>query len=417
MEYPGQAPRTTPTGPVVIDVAGVGKRFRIYHERNQSLKALILRRRRSVHEEFWALRDIDLQIYAGETVALIGPNGCGKSTLLKCIAGILEPEIGKISSVGKISALLELGAGFHPELSGRENIFLNGALLGMHQRELRRRFDDIVAFAGLEEFIDTPVRNYSSGMYARLGFSVAINVDPDILLVDEVLAVGDEQFQRRCADRMANLRERGKTIIVVSHSMGTLRQLCDRIAWLDHGQIKRLGRPGEVIDAYLESTGDVVVTAADSTTGHAETRIGSGEVRIESMTIVDPLGTPRLHGPMTVRMSWRADGLVKDFMLGICFFTIDGMYLFGTRMPVICRSRSGTIDYRIESLSLLPGAYALGAGATATGTNSVLDFKARHATFSVNPIAGPHREVFRDGVVDLLGTWDEQLTVTEATRQ
>ena len=196
---------------IVVD--GLSKRFRLYHDRNQTLKAAVMRGRRARYEEFWALRDVSLEIAEGATYGFIGTNGSGKSTLLKCLARILVPDEGTVRTRGKVSALLELGAGFHPELSGRENVYLNGSILGLSKRELDHRFDDIVAFAGLERFIDTPVKNYSSGMYVRLGFSVAINVDPDILLVDEVLAVGDEQFQRRCNERFADLRAQGTTIV------------------------------------------------------------------------------------------------------------------------------------------------------------------------------------------------------------
>jgi ABC-2 type transport system ATP-binding protein len=192
-----------------VSVTDVSKRFRLYHERNQSVKAAIMRRGRAKYDEFWALRNVSLDIPHGTTFGLIGENGSGKSTLLKCMARILSPDEGEVFTDGKVSALLELGAGFHPELSGRDNIFLNGSILGLSKSELEAKFDDIVGFAGLEDFVDTPVKNYSSGMYVRLGFSVAINVDPDILLVDEVLAVGDEQFQRKCSEKFADLKDRG----------------------------------------------------------------------------------------------------------------------------------------------------------------------------------------------------------------
>ncbi|TMK87685.1 MAG: ABC transporter ATP-binding protein, partial [Actinobacteria bacterium] len=235
----------------VITVEEVSKRFRLYHERNQSLKIWMMRGRRATFEEFWALRDVSLEMEEGKTFGLIGENGSGKSTLLKCIAKILRPDSGRIGVTGKVSALLELGAGFHPELSGRENVYLNGSILGLGKRDLDRIFDDIVGFAGLERFIDTPVKNYSSGMYIRLGFSVAINVDPDILLIDEILAVGDEQFQRKCNEKFAEFKDQGKTVVIVSHALGSVRNMCDRVALLDHGRVKELGPASEVIDAYL----------------------------------------------------------------------------------------------------------------------------------------------------------------------
>ena len=203
------------------------------------IKAMVVRGRRARYEEFDALKGVSFEIAEGSTFGLIGENGSGKSTLLKCMARILRPDRGTITTEGKISALLELGAGFHPELSGRENVYLNGAILGMSKRADRARFDEIVEFAGLERFIDTPVKNYSSGMYVRLGFAVAINVDPDILLVDEVLAVGDEQFQRKCSEKFAEFKESGKTIVIVSHALGTMRTLCDQVALLEHGSAHR----------------------------------------------------------------------------------------------------------------------------------------------------------------------------------
>src|SRR5664280_8272 len=215
---------------VVVD--DVSKRFRLYSERNQSLKAALMRHGRARYEEFWAVREVSLEIKQGATYGLVGENGSGKSTLLKCIAKILRPDRGTIRTTGKLAALLELGSGFHPELSGRENVFLNGSILGLSKRELTSRFDEIVGFAGLEQFIDQPVKNYSSGMYVRLGFSVAINVDPDVLLVDEVLAVGDAVFQRRCQEKFSEFRRAGKTVVVVSHAMETVRTMCDEVAWL-----------------------------------------------------------------------------------------------------------------------------------------------------------------------------------------
>jgi ABC-type polysaccharide/polyol phosphate transport system ATPase subunit len=238
----------------VITVDDVSKQYRLYHERNQSLKAAIMRRARVRYEEFWALRDVSLQVPEGSTFALIGENGSGKSTLLKCMARILRPEKGRIETRGKISALLELGAGFHPELTGRENVFLNGSILGLSKKQITERFDEIVDFAGLEHFIDTPVKNYSSGMYVRLGFSVAINVDPDILLIDEVLAVGDTEFQRRCMEKFDEFRQSGKTVVIVSHAVNSIRNLADTVGWLEHGVLRRLGKSGDVIDEYLSET-------------------------------------------------------------------------------------------------------------------------------------------------------------------
>lgn len=238
---------------IAARVESVGKTFRLYHERNQTLKATIMRRRRSVYEEFWALKDVSFEVPRGSTFGLIGSNGSGKSTLLKCLAKIYRPNTGSIEYFGKMAAMLEVGSGFHHELSGRENIYLNGSILGMSKREVDRKFDQIVDFSGVEKFIDQPVKNYSSGMYVRLGFAVAINVDPEILVVDEVLAVGDAEFQAKCFDKFAEFRNEGRTVILVSHSMASVRSMCDQAAWLDKGELKVVGDADSTIAAYESS--------------------------------------------------------------------------------------------------------------------------------------------------------------------
>ena len=236
-----------------VDIEGVGKKFRLYKERNQSLKSAVMRGRISVHKDFWAVRDVSFTVPAGSTFGLIGSNGSGKSTLLKCLARILVPDEGSIRPEGKVAALLEVGSGFHPELTGRENVFLNGSILGMSQREIRAKFDEIVDCACVSDFIDQPVKNYSSGMYVRLGFAVAINVDPDILVVDEVLAVGDVEFQEKCADKFKELKRDGKTVILVSHAMEAVKEMCDNVAWMKDGSLVETGAADVVIERYLDS--------------------------------------------------------------------------------------------------------------------------------------------------------------------
>lgn len=236
-----------------VSIDGVGKKFRLYKERNQSLKSAVIRGRVSVHDDFWAVRDVTFDVPAGSTFGLIGSNGSGKSTLLKCLARILTPDEGKITPEGKVAALLEVGSGFHQELTGRENIFLNGSILGMSQKQIKAKLDEIIDFSGVEQFIDQPVKNYSSGMYVRLGFAVAINVDPDILVVDEVLAVGDAEFQEKCADKFAEFHTKGKTVILVSHSMSAVREMCDHVAWLQDGSLVMTGTAEPVISAYMSS--------------------------------------------------------------------------------------------------------------------------------------------------------------------
>lgn len=236
-----------------VRVGGVSKRFRLYQERNQTLKAALMRGRTSVHEDFWALRDVSFDVPRGSTFGLIGSNGSGKSTLLKCLANIYYPNEGSISHFGKVAAMLEVGSGFHGELSGRDNIFLNGSILGMSKKQITAKFDEIVEFSGVEQFIDQPVKNYSSGMYVRLGFAIAVNVNPDILVVDEVLAVGDQEFQEKCYRKFEEFKADGKTVILVSHSMGTVESMCDQVAWLDRGRLQAVGDSGPTIAKYLKS--------------------------------------------------------------------------------------------------------------------------------------------------------------------
>src|SRR5438067_6837007 len=232
-----------------ITVDGISKRFRLYRERPTSLKERIVRFRMHA-DELWALRDVSFDVPSGQTLGLIGPNGSGKTTLLKIIAGILRPTEGRVTTRGRIAELLALAAGFHPELTGRENVYLNASILGLSRRETERRFDDIIAFAELEDFVDNQVKFYSSGMYVRLGFAVAVHVDPAVLLVDEVLAVGDEAFQRKCLDRVRQFQREGRTIVFVTHVADLVRQICDEALMLEHGRIHASGEPEEVVREF-----------------------------------------------------------------------------------------------------------------------------------------------------------------------
>jgi ABC-type polysaccharide/polyol phosphate transport system ATPase subunit len=236
---------------VAIEVSDISKQFRLYNERYTSLKERVIHGGKMPFTPFWALQDVNVEINEGETFGILGRNGCGKSTLLKCIAGILKPTSGEIRVRGSLAAMLELGAGFQPELSGRDNIFLNGSLLGLPRSEIEKRFDDIVAFAELEQFIDNQVKYYSSGMYVRLGFAVAVNVEPDVLLVDEVLAVGDAAFQRKCLDHVRKFQQEGRTIVVVSHATDAIRQNCARAMVMNHGKVITIDESGEAIRVYL----------------------------------------------------------------------------------------------------------------------------------------------------------------------
>jgi ABC-2 type transport system ATP-binding protein len=390
-----------------VEIVDVHKRFRLYDERNQSLKAAIMRGRRARYQEFQALKGVTLDIAPGSTTAFIGHNGSGKSTLLKCLARILEPDRGSVRVHGKLSALLELGAGFHPELSGRENVYLNGSILGMSKRDIDARFDDIVGFSGLEPaFIDSPVKNYSSGMYVRLGFAVAINVEPEVLLVDEVLAVGDEAFQQKCAEKFADLRDAGITIVVVTHSMASVRAMCDQVAWLDHGELRMDGEPGAVVDAYMAEMHEGRESTADS-----GSRWGSGDVRVDRVELLDAHGQPattfRTGDPLTVRLHVASRERVTNPVFGVGIHTVAGLQVSApnTREAGLVVEEvdgSAVVDLEIPRLLLLPGTYDVSSSATDHTITRVYDFRQRAGRFDVEP--GSPRETF-GGVVSLDGRW------------
>ena len=312
-----------------LAVNDLWKSYRLYHERNQYLKAAILKRRRSRYEEFWALKGVDFEVPTGSTFGVIGSNGSGKSTLLKTMAGILEPDKGEVEIEGRVSALLELGAGFHPELSGRENVFLNGAILGLSKKEITARFDDIVEFAGLADFIDTPVKNYSSGMFVRLGFAVAAHVEPDVLLIDEVLSVGDESFQRRCAEKIDEFRRDGRTIVFVSHGLGQVEQLCEDVAWIDKGELKMLGPAAEVISAYQGESHQ-----AERVEGEQGSRWGTGEAQIVHVELLDADGAPQsvltTLEPATIHVDITAHTPLQDTVVGVRIDSLAGGPVWGT---------------------------------------------------------------------------------------
>lgn len=233
-----------------IQVHDVAKRFKIYYDRNRTLKERLLFRKRNRYDERWVLKDISFDIEQGEAVGLVGENGCGKSTTLKLLSRILFPDRGTISVNGRVSCLIELGAGFHPDMNGIENIYLNAAMFGVGRKDTSKRLDRIIAFSELKPFIENPIRTYSSGMYMRLAFSVAINVDADVLLIDEILAVGDMNFQEKCLARLREIKERGATIVIVSHSLGQIEAFCDRSIWIDGGRVRADGAPAETHARY-----------------------------------------------------------------------------------------------------------------------------------------------------------------------
>jgi ABC-type polysaccharide/polyol phosphate transport system ATPase subunit len=353
---------------IAVSVDDVWKSFRLYHERNQYLKAAMLRGRRARFEEFWALKGISFEVKYGETFGIIGSNGSGKSTMLKCLCGILFPEKGTVETHGRLAALLELGAGFHPELTGVENIYLNGAILGMSSKDIAKRFDDIVSFAGLEQFIDTPVKNYSSGMVVRLGFAIAANVEPEILLIDEVLAVGDESFQRRCMEKIEEFRKDGRTIVFVSHGLAHVEKLCEKAAWIEFGDLKMLGPATEVVQSYTGSS-----HTAREETEELGARWGSGEAQIVKVTLLDSLGEPttvvRSGHPASIRIDFNAHTLLEDIVVGISIHHLHGQLMVGTntrrRGVTLDRVQGpGSVQFRFDSFPLLEGVYDLTSAIT-----------------------------------------------------
>lgn len=363
----------------VVDISDVSKRFVIRKEK--SFKERLVNSGRSARnrEEFWALRHVDLQIEAGSTVGLVGANGSGKSTLLKMIGGIHQPTSGQVRIRGRLAALLELGAGFHPDLTGRENVYLNAALLGLSREQTDRNFDAIVGFSGIEPFIDTQVKYYSSGMYVRLAFAVAIHVDPDILLVDEVLAVGDEPFQRKCMDQIRGFQAEGRTIILVSHSLDQVAELCDRAVVLEAGEVRADGAPRESLrvlrDDFEETRRQDVerARAATTATGIAppETRVDRIELTVDSASAGD-LATMTPGQDLTVSVHVHAAGRLDGWNVGIAVNNPLGQLvlatnavMLGTPTPVV--EGSCVVDFRLPRLMLGEGDYAVDAALSFDG--------------------------------------------------
>ncbi|MCU0242009.1 MAG: ABC transporter ATP-binding protein [Vicinamibacteria bacterium] len=383
-------------GPAVRaqDVTKIYRRF-LHKNQFRTLKSALLTGSLltdlSPDQTFTAVDGVSFEVPRGTTFGIIGENGSGKSTLLKLIAGITKPTRGQLKVDGRISALIELGAGFHPEISGRENVAINGIMLGLTRREVEERFDDIVAFAELADFIDAPVKTYSSGMYMRLGFAVAIHVDPDVLLIDEVLAVGDEAFTRKCLDKIGEFRRRGKTIVFVSHSLGLVEKMCDEVLWMRHGSMADRGDSKRVVDAYLtyvaggeeallksqqrEAVAETAETTAqiapqDQSTG----RWGTREIEIESVRLLDERGRERhVYVPgerLTIEMRVQARQPVEDFVFGIGLFNTDGVSVYGSNthiedyQPELILGQA-EIRFEIEDLRLVEGSYLLDVAAHA----------------------------------------------------
>ena len=382
---------------------------------------------------FEALKGVSFDVAQGKTFGIIGRNGSGKSTMLKMIAGIGKPTGGSVTVNGRVSALIELGAGFHPEISGRENVFINGMMLGLGRKEIARRFDDIVSFAELEEFIDAPVKTYSSGMYMRLGFAVAINVDPDVLLVDEVLAVGDEAFTHKCLDKFAEFRRRGRTVLLVTHSLDLVTRFCDEALWLDAGLARLQGDPRRVIDAYLldvaEGENRALAEAKSQTPGPesqvptpqepadmfkaGEGRWGSKEAEIAGVELVgrDGVATHVVSSgdPLEIRLSLRASQPLTDVVVGVGLFNADGICCFGTNTQVDGATSGqlagdGEVRFVIDSLNLVEGTYKLDVAVhRANGTpydyhRQLYTLRVTSRTKEVGIFRPPHRWTFSGGI-------------------
>jgi ABC-type polysaccharide/polyol phosphate transport system ATPase subunit len=368
-----------------IEVDHVSRIYQKYSARHrfQTFKSALVKgdlfRSLRPDELVTALDDVTLSVDKGQTFGVIGENGSGKSTLLKLIAGIAKPSRGEVRTQGKISALIELGAGFHPEITGRENIFINGIMLGLSKKEISAKFDDIVAFAELEEFIDAPVKTYSSGMYMRLGFAIAINVNPEILLIDEVLAVGDAAFVPKCLDRINDFRRRQKTILFVSHDLNTVGKICDRVAWLKNGRVQLIGEGVRVVDAYLQDVAEKQERSFErrqqepsaGQTGQderRENRWGKREIEITRVVLKNARGEEKhVFSPeesLLIEMDICAHELADDFVFGIGVFNSQGICCYGTNThvedyePVSLRGE-GKVVCRIEKLSLINGTYYL----------------------------------------------------------
>ena len=421
-----------------IEVRGVSKHFRLYHEQFTSLKERMLHWGKVPYEDFWALKDVELEIQEGQTFGLLGHNGSGKSTLLKCTAGIIQPTSGEIVTRGRVAALLELGAGFQPAMSGRENIYLNASLLGMSRKYVDRCFDDIVAFAELEQFIDNQVKYYSSGMYVRLGFAVAVHMDPDILIVDEVLAVGDELFQRKCFDRVRQFQREGRTIVVVTHSPDLVRQVCDRAAVLDHGLLVGLGSPAEAVRSYREHllrrqayldagemtemltlaqseappdpSGGIDAPVSSPTTGASRSEPGTipGESSSQDRADATPAASGTLSisyvhfepghssgksyvetgAAMEVVIGYNSTATFTDVVPTVTVYDNKGVVLFtaSTKLSpaeIEVRPGSGEFVFSFDSMPLLDGDYPVTVGITSYDDYTVYDWQEQQHTLSV----------------------------------
>lgn len=379
-----------------ITLTDVSKSYRLWGRRSQfqTLKSALLRRELKPEPEASvpALRDVSFVVERGEAFGIIGRNGSGKSTLLKIISGILKPTTGAVSVQGRIAALIELGAGFHPEITGRENVYINGIMLGLTRREIDARYDRIVEFSGIGEFLEQPVKTYSSGMYVRLGFAVAVHVDPDILLIDEVLSVGDEEFSQKCIAKIQEMKYRGVTLLFVTHQLEQVRNLCDRALWLDHGEPQTIGDPVRVVDSYLQAVSGAEPSAREEKAATApgdanelteEERWGSGEIVLKRVALTDDRGHElvALGGgtPVAIQMDVEVRVPQEDFVFGIGIYHADGSCVYGTNTELegLMPQRldgNGRVRFEMASLDLVAGSYRVDA-AVHTRNGRAFDYR------------------------------------------
>ncbi len=400
---------------IAVAVHDVSKCFQLRLDRPRSLKEVwtglrlgSMYRQQARSEPFWALRDVSLEVPKGSMYGLVGRNGSGKSSLLRIMAGIYRPTTGRVEVRGRTSALLELGAGFHPALSGRENIYLNASVLGVPKSQIADRVDQIVEFAGLQEFIDSPVKIYSSGMYVRLGFAVAVHVDPEVLIVDEVVAVGDEEFQLRCFSHLETLRAQGVTIVLVSHDLGMLRANCDQMAWLNRGSVAAEGNPQEVIQAYL----DTIDTDAAASVGHRPRPDDQGEspLRITNLEFLDEAGhSPKSFAsgnPLVVRIHYFASEPIQDPVFSLGFYNHNNLHLAGPRSHVN-GFRSGKVEgegwleFYVPRIPFRTGAFHVNAAVQDAKASFLYDRRAREFWLQISGEPDPQA----NGLLNLEGDW------------
>lgn len=397
----------------VIRFDDVSKKFIIRREQARSFQELALnlfRRNDNLHEEFWALQNVSFSVEQGKTVGIIGPNGAGKSTALKLMTRIIEPTTGRIEVNGRVGALLELGAGFHPDLTGRENVFLNGSILGLGQADIRQKLDEIISFAELERFIDVPVKHYSSGMYVRLGFSVAVHTDPEVLLIDEVLAVGDQNFQHKCLERIFAMREQGVTICFVSHGLESVRRLCSHAVWLDDGMVRAAGDVDDTISAYLRHAAAEEDARSAATSAKDKHRWGTGDVEIVSVSFLNEKGEKqhvfRVGEPWTVHLHYRAPKRVENPIFGLAIHRNDGVHVCGPNtefagLDIPFVEGEGDVSYYVDSLPLMEGTYFVSVAVVNETSTVMYDFHNRLYPFKVRQVESGERY----GLISLMGKW------------